>query len=209
MRKIKILTILSLIFTTISFLILGIFFSVIPNPFSVYPTGIEIVLESIIFFLFIVSPFIALISSTILLIFLIKRKESNKLLLVLALVGFIIGWGMSSYILIEIFHKPPPYKDPKRESDMRQISLAMEMDYDDNGHYLQSQFMPISIGKNYLDPVPIDPGYGPCSSYQWISNMDDPYEYCTWACLQDGRFFAASYKGTKKLDEAPINLDCW
>jgi len=208
MKKVKILTILSLTFTTISFLIIGIFFSIVPNPFSVFPTGIEILLESIILLLFIISPFIALISSTILLILLIKRKESNRLLLILALVGIIVGLVMTSYILIDIFHKPPPYKDPKRESDMRQIALAMEMYYDEMNSYLQSEFMPVTIPP-HLNLVPVDPGYGPCSSYQWISNMDDPQKYCTWACLQDGRFFAASHKGTGELDEAPNNLDCW
>ena len=67
--------------------------------------------------------------------------------------------------------------DARRQSDIRQINLAMEMDYDDNGYYLQSQSMPVSVG-TYLDPVPTDPGDGPCSSYQWISNMNDPQRYC-------------------------------
>ena len=99
-------------------------------------------------------------------------------------------------------------RDARRESDMRQISLAMEMYYDEDAKYVQSEKMPTAIGY-YLDPVPQDPGNGPCSSYKWISNMTDSQQYCAWACFENGGYFAASEKGTKKLDKAPTNLACW
>ena len=98
--------------------------------------------------------------------------------------------------------------DYRRESDIRQVSLAMEMYYDQEMKYLQSKTLPVAIG-SYLDPVPQDPGNGPCSSYQWISNMSDSQQYCAWACLRDGKFFVASEKGTKKSDKAPTSLYCW
>lgn len=54
-----------------------------------------------------------------------------------------------------------------------------------------------------------DPGQGPCSSYQRIPNSNDLQKYCVWACLENGKFFAASKKGTKLLEEAPTDLNCW
>jgi len=99
-------------------------------------------------------------------------------------------------------------RDARRQSDIRQMSLAMEMYYNDNMAYLKSSVMPLVIS-NYLDPVPADPGGGSCDSYQWISNIDDSEQYCVWACLENGKFFAASMKGTKELNEPPVSLDCW
>jgi len=98
--------------------------------------------------------------------------------------------------------------DMRRQSDIRQISLAMEMYYDREMKYFQSSVSPAAIG-SYLDPFPSDPGNGPCSSYKWISNMSDSQQYCAWACLKTGKFFAASEKGTKELEKAPTNLYCW
>lgn len=54
-----------------------------------------------------------------------------------------------------------------------------------------------------------DPGQGPCPSYQRIPNSNDLQRYCVWACLENGKFFAASEKGTKLLEQAPTDLDCW
>lgn len=109
-------------------------------------------------------------------------------------------------------------KDARRDSDMRQISLAMEMycdgnnNYDKNDYscyYLQSAIMPDSIG-DYLNPLPEDPGGGPCPSYKWISNLSDPKKFCVYACLSDGTFSAASQKGVNALYQVPTNLeDCF
>lgn|GEM_PF-2401739 len=54
-----------------------------------------------------------------------------------------------------------------------------------------------------------DPGDGPCLSYQQIPNKGNLQKYCVWACLENGKFFAANEKETKLLDTAPTSLDCW
>jgi len=98
--------------------------------------------------------------------------------------------------------------DVRRKTDIRQISLAIEMYYDEHQKYLVSQYLPEKI-EGFLDPMPQDPGNGPCKSYQWISNLSDPEQYCVWACLGNGKFFAASEKGVKELDSPPTSLYCW
>ena len=106
-------------------------------------------------------------------------------------------------------------RDARRQSDMHQIRLAMEMycneidNYDKvdySCYYLQSATMPDGIGK-FLTPVPQDPGEGPCTSYKWISNLNDPKKFCAYACLSDGTFAAASQKGARILNRAPTGLD--
>jgi len=97
-------------------------------------------------------------------------------------------------------------RDVRRKSDLREISLAMEMYYDEHKKYLQSEVMPVAID-DYLNPVPTDPYDN--SPYHWISNMDDPQKYCVWTPLDNGKFFAASHKGTREIDNAPNNLDCY
>lgn len=109
-------------------------------------------------------------------------------------------------------------RDAGRESEIRQISLAQEIYYDEGKGYFQSENTPISIG-NYLNPFPTDPGNGPCQSYKWISNINDSERFCAYACLEEKErlglfkerffYFAASHKGTKRLDKIPTNLDCW
>jgi len=102
----------------------------------------------------------------------------------------------------------PVAGDIEREIDIASISLAMETYYVDKKNYLQSENLPVSIG-SYLNPVPQDSGDGPCSSYQWISNINDSQKYCVWACLIDGKFYVASQKGVTSTDKAPTSLDCW
>ena len=200
MNKINKLAILSLFFSVLPFilyLLLAIF-----DPFNF--------LDDIIYPLFIYSLLIAPAIALILgIIVLIKRKNSSELFIFLALIAIIISYGLYSYILLDISKPHPKARDPRRQSDMHQISLAMEMYYDQFNKYLQSETLPNSIG-NYLNPMPTDPGSGPCSSYQWISNMSNPQKYCIWACseYEVGKFFVVSPKGVKTLDKAPTDLNC-
>lgn len=100
-------------------------------------------------------------------------------------------------------------RDARRQADLRQIQTATEIYYSEEWKYLQSKTMPAAIG-TYLPSPLVDPGNGPCpGSYQWISNVKDSQKYCIYACLENGKFFAVSHKGSKELDRAPTNLDCW
>lgn len=132
------------------------------------------------------------------------------------IVGFIFPliWVAISLIIIPLSLGGAREKarDARRESDIRQISLAMEMFYDmgengEYGEYLQSAIMPNAIG-TFLNPIPQDPGNGPCSSYKWISNFSDSKRFCVYACLSDGTFVVANQKGTHPLNRAPTDLDC-
>jgi len=126
-----------------------------------------------------------------------------------AIIGFIVPFiWLTAIIFGSLAEARDKTRDARRESDIRQISLAMEMYYDEDARYVQSDKIPTAIG-NYLNPMPQDPGNGPCSSYQWISNLNDSNQYCAWACFENGGYFAASEKGSKKLDQFPTNLNCW
>ena len=113
-------------------------------------------------------------------------------------------------------------RDAARQSDIRQISLAMEMYYDDHNNYPAMTVTDGLLDKDaytpiYLDPWPEDPGGGNhnCNNgdgddnYCAIANSTDQSAYCVFAALEGGDFFAASEKGTRTLDEAPASLDCW
>tara|TARA_Y100000310_G_scaffold344889_1_gene460267 strand:- start:196 stop:693 length:498 start_codon:yes stop_codon:yes gene_type:complete len=138
-----------------------------------------------------------------------------ELLVVIAIIGI-----LSSTILVSLGGARAKARDARRKSDMRQISLAMELDYSDDEKYSQISGstvpgkMPctnppdcngVNDGK-YLDPVPQDPqGTG----YQWIDNINtvqtscSAQSYCAYTALEEGEWFAASEKGSRKLEYNP------
>lgn len=123
-----------------------------------------------------------------------------ELLVVIAIIGI-----LASIVLVSLGGARAKARDAQRQSDIRQISLAMEMYYDDGQAYLTSAAMPVAIG-TYLDPVPQDPQTG---AYNWLSNSADAQQFCAWAVLEGGGVFAASEKGTSELAAAPTALSCW
>jgi len=125
-----------------------------------------------------------------------------ELLVVIAIIGI-----LASIVLVSLGGARAKARDARRMSDIRQISLAMEMYYDDGQAYLTSTgtTVPTPIG-TYLDPVPQDPQTG---AYNWYSNGTDDQKYCAWAVLEGTGFFAASHKGTKQTTTTPSGLDCW
>jgi len=111
-------------------------------------------------------------------------------------------------------------RDARRQADIRQITLAMELDYSDDQMYSQiaGSSLPSKIpcinppacngvddGK-YLDPTPQDPQGG---SYGWIDNVNtlttscSSQLYCAYTQLEEGGWFAGSQKGSRKLDYNP------
>ena len=144
-----------------------------------------------------------------------KLSTGYKIILAISIFLIILSLAFWSQILTAP-SGPRGSRDTKRESDIRQISLAMEMYRDNNQTYWSGTTAPKAI-KNYLNPVPTDPGGGSicdCNDihgvdYQWIDNTASTSYYCMYACLHNNGYFAASHKGTKKLDEAPTSLDCW
>jgi len=143
-----------------------------------------------------------------------------ELLVVIAIIGI-----LSSMVLVSLGGARAKARNARRESDIRQIVLAVELDYSDDEKYSQCNEMPIKIpctdggcacanpsdGK-YLDPIPEDPKGG---AYNWIDNSSgatncDDERYCVWVLLEDeGKYFAGSEKGTRKLDDEPTDCPCW
>jgi len=72
----------------------------------------------------------------------------------------------------------------QRESDIRQIALAMELAYDDDAKYPASVGVPTKIASSqttHLETIPKDPAGG---SYLWKDNTDNPQNYCVAAELE-------------------------
>jgi len=140
-----------------------------------------------------------------------------ELLVVIAIIGILAG-----IVLVSLSGARSKARDAVRQSDIRQISLAMEMYYDShNGAYLTSNNIPDSI-EDFLNPVPKDPSSTPNNPihYGWVDNSNDSTRYCVYATLENkgncnnARYFAASHKGTKELCDDNFlgvsgNLDCW
>jgi prepilin-type N-terminal cleavage/methylation domain-containing protein len=155
-----------------------------------------------------------------------KRKGFTliELLVVIAIIGI-----LSSLVLLFFGGAREKARDAKRESNIRQISLAMEMVYDKDNEY--PLIIPGGDGRisvdtedptpDYLSPLPDDPGggTGDCNdakdeNYCCLSNLGIQSKYCIWAELEVGGAFAASEKGTKHLDSVPSSplsetVSCW
>lgn len=138
-----------------------------------------------------------------------------ELLVVIAIIGI-----LSSTILVSLGGARQKAKDARRQADLSQITLAMELDYSDDEKYSQYTLaewqaagskIPKDTGR-YLDPAPRDPSG---SAYVWVNNAIGAttgctdQQYCVYADLEEAGYFAASPKGARKLDTAPAACPCW
>jgi prepilin-type N-terminal cleavage/methylation domain-containing protein len=138
-----------------------------------------------------------------------------ELLVVIAIIGI-----LSSTILVSLGGARAKARDARRQSDMHQLTLAMELDYSDDELYSQvaGSSAPLKLpctnppscngaedGK-YLDPTPKDPQG---SSYKWIDNVNtlqtncSSQIYCVYTPLEEGGWFAGSQKGSRRLEYNP------
>jgi prepilin-type N-terminal cleavage/methylation domain-containing protein len=140
-----------------------------------------------------------------------------ELLVVIAIIGILTG-----IVLVSLGGARSKARDAKRQADIRQISTAQEMYYSDKEGY-----SPITVDANgrlttttigtYLSPLPTDPGGGVVANcnnlknggYHGFASADGAVEYCIYACLEGGNFFAVSEKGSATLTTAPTTVACW
>ena len=136
-----------------------------------------------------------------------------ELLVVIAVIGI-----LSLIIFASLGGAKAKARDSRRQTDILQIELALEANYLDVQKYPQytpieweTAKIPRDTGR-YLDSVPKDP-LG--NSYAWLDNSPtsilgfNDQHYCFYATLEEGGFFAASEKGSKKLGTAPVSYPCW
>ncbi|MFH2105160.1 MAG: type II secretion system protein [Parcubacteria group bacterium] len=128
------------------------------------------------------------------------RKNKNnrgftlvELLVVIAIVGI-----LAALVLVSMVRTRQKGRDSNRSSDLRQISLSMEMAYDDGQAYPTSVAMPATIAtvdSTYMDAVPTDPQGG---NYTWVDNTGDDQAYCVGAGLELADFFICDPAGCRE-----------
>lgn len=142
-----------------------------------------------------------------------SKKEKGftliELLVVIAVIGMLAG-----IILVSFGPTRAKARDARRQSDLRQISTAMEMCYGDSncGPGLD-QYPSTGTGITKID-TDGDPLYlSPVSAeYNWTANAPSYKYYCVYVKLEsEANWICASNKGLHKKTSAgytPINTDC-
>ena len=137
-----------------------------------------------------------------------------ELLVVIAVIGM-----LASIVLVSLGPARARARDAKRVSDIRQISLAMELCYGDTAcnSVNDSSYLAIAADANrrltttaigtYMATIPTEPGGGVSLCTTAASTVETAVgaycgfttsvgsPYCIYARLSDGRVFAASEKG--------------
>jgi len=137
-----------------------------------------------------------------------KRKGQKgftliELLVVIAIIGI-----LATIVLVSLNTAREKARDARRQSDIRQIGLAMEMCYDDSGcgagasAYVSQAAAPAAIG-SYMTLVPTDPHTA--VAYHWVDNSTDSSTYLICADLENGDI-TFSYPGGTRT-ETPT-ADC-
>jgi len=153
-----------------------------------------------------------------------------ELLVVIAVIGM-----LSSIVLVSMGGARKKSRDAKRMADIRQISTAMELCFQDSSAACggsDTAYPAVAVDGNnrlttiggqnaigtYLSPLPQDPGGGTLTSCTGatIGEMtaggycafpsSAGGEYCIYAQLSDGRIIAASEKGVHFMTSRPANM---
>lgn len=119
-----------------------------------------------------------------------------ELLVVIAVIGL-----LSSVVLVAMGGARQKARDARRQADMRQIGIAMELYYPDNTEkYLSTVggIDAVTVISTYMSAVPKDPlGTAP-QQYAWAANTADLQKYCVYVKLEaaTNTYICSSERGT-------------
>jgi prepilin-type N-terminal cleavage/methylation domain-containing protein len=161
---------------------------------------------------------------------LFKKEKKGFTLIELLVVIAIIGL-LSSVVLVSLGGARQKARDARRNSDIRQISLAMEMCSDDTACSLGTragQYRAVTVASErlsgftiptYLPTMPTDLGGGSMTTcvsgaiaemtaggYCAFASSAGATEYCIFAKLSSGKVIAASEKGVSEMAALPASL---
>ena len=126
-----------------------------------------------------------------------------ELLVVIAIIGI-----LASIVLVSLGSARGQARDARRQSDIRQISLAQELYYNTGERYLTAvgPAAPSSIS-TFLNPTPTDPLGG---AYGWANNTGagSHQTFCVWATMEDTMHWVADHRGVREVGaSAPTGVN--
>jgi len=149
-----------------------------------------------------------------------NSKRSGFTLIELLVVIAVIGL-LASIVLVSLGPARMKARDSKRQSDLRQINLAMEMCYPDSACGTAAErYIATTAGADtvtaigtYMPTMPVDPKNTSPQQYTWTLNVSPYQYYCVYVKLEaeTNTYICASNKGVLKKVYAtsnPFNTDC-
>jgi len=141
-----------------------------------------------------------------------KNKKRGFTLIELLVVIAIIGI-LATIVLVSLNTARAKARDARRSSDMHQIALAMEMQYDSVS---PNAYPAITDGYNaltsigtYLNPVPTDPSGNTTGTvrYYFSNGGASGTKYCVWVQLEQpatATYILSNPNGTKQLPAGTV-----
>lgn len=110
-----------------------------------------------------------------------------ELLVVIAIIGI-----LSSVVLASLNSAREKSRDAKRVSDIKQLQLALELSFDDNGNYPTSISVATLVTPGYIATIPTDPTTGNAYSYAALGSGSTCSSYHLGTTLENSSHVALS-----------------